>query len=32
VVIATAGYRSPEDKYASAAKSRFEPKDVVIRV
>jgi len=32
VVLATAGYRSPEDKYASAAKSRFEPKDVVIRI
>ena len=32
VVLATAGYRSDEDKYASAAKSRFEPKDVVIRV
>lgn len=32
VVIATAGYRSPGDKYASAAKSRFEPKDVVIRI
>jgi nitroreductase len=32
VVLATAGYRSEEDKYASAAKSRFEPKDAVIRV
>ena len=32
VVIATAGYRSPEDKYAEAAKVRFEPKDVVIRI
>jgi nitroreductase len=32
VVIATAGYRSPDDKYAEAAKSRFEVSDVVIRV
>jgi nitroreductase len=32
VVIATAGYRSPDDKYAEAAKSRFEPGNVVIRV
>jgi nitroreductase len=32
VVLATAGYRSAEDKYADAAKSRFEPKDVVIRI
>jgi nitroreductase len=32
VVIATAGYRSPEDKYAAAAKSRFDANDVVIRV
>ena len=32
VVLATAGYRSGDDKYAAAAKSRFEPKDVVIRI
>ena len=32
VVLAAAGYRSTEDKYAEAAKVRFEPKDVVIRV
>jgi len=32
VVIATAGYRSIEDKYSEAAKSRFEPNEVVIRV
>jgi nitroreductase len=32
VVIATAGYRSADDKYAAAAKSRFDAKDVVIRV
>lgn len=32
VVLATAGYRAPDDKYATAAKSRFEPKDVVIRI
>lgn len=32
VVIATAGYRSAEDKYAEAAKVRFEAKDVVIRI
>lgn len=32
VVIATAGYRSIEDKYAETAKSRFEPNEVVIRV
>jgi nitroreductase len=32
VVIATAGYRSPDDKYAEAAKARFDVNDVVIRV
>jgi nitroreductase len=32
VVLATAGYRAADDKYAGAAKSRFEPKDVVIRI
>lgn len=32
VVIATAGYRSAEDKYAEAAKVRFDARDVVIRV
>ncbi len=32
VVIATAGYRLPDDKYAHAAKSRFDVNDVVIRV
>jgi nitroreductase len=32
VVLATAGYRSAEDKYAEAAKVRFDAKDVVIRV
>jgi nitroreductase len=32
VVLATAGYRSANDKYAESAKVRFEPKDVVIRV
>lgn len=32
VVIATAGYRAPDDKYAEAAKSRFDVDDVVIRV
>ena len=32
VVIATAGYRSPEDKYAEAAKVRFDPKDVIEHV
>src|SRR5205085_4493315 len=31
VALATAGYRSPEDKYAEAAKVRIEAKDVVIR-
>ena len=32
VVIATAGYRAPDDKHAQAPKSRFEAGDVVIRV
>jgi nitroreductase len=32
VVIATAGYRSPTDKYAAAAKVRFPVDEVVIRV
>jgi nitroreductase len=32
VVIATAGYRSPADKYAAAAKVRFPVDEVVIRV
>jgi nitroreductase len=32
VVIATAGYRSADDKYGTAAKSRFDVNDVVIRV
>ncbi|QJW95264.1 NAD(P)H-dependent oxidoreductase [Frigoriglobus tundricola] len=32
VVIATAGYRSAEDAYAGAAKVRFDPKDVIVRV
>jgi nitroreductase len=32
VVIATAGYRAPDDKYAESAKVRFDPTDVVIRV
>ncbi len=32
VVIATAGYRSTEDAYAGAAKVRFDPKDVIVRV
>jgi nitroreductase len=32
VVIAAAGYRATDDKYAASAKVRFEPKDVVIRV
>jgi nitroreductase len=32
VVLATAGYRSPEDKYATAAKSRLETPDVIERV
>ncbi|QDU22887.1 NAD(P)H-dependent oxidoreductase [Urbifossiella limnaea] len=32
VVIATAGYRSPADKYAAASKVRFPVDDVVIRV
>ncbi|MDY3556883.1 NAD(P)H-dependent oxidoreductase [Gemmata sp. JC717] len=32
VVIATAGYRSPDDKYAEAAKVRFPVDEVVIRV
>jgi nitroreductase len=31
VVMAAAGYRSPEDKYAETAKVRFDAKDVVIR-
>jgi nitroreductase len=32
VVIATAGYRAPDDKHAEAAKSRFDVSEVVIRV
>jgi nitroreductase len=32
VVLATVGYRSDEDKYAEAAKARFDANDVVIRV
>ncbi|MCS6865510.1 MAG: NAD(P)H-dependent oxidoreductase [Gemmataceae bacterium] len=32
VVLATAGYRSADDAYATAAKSRFKVEDVVIRV
>lgn len=32
VVIATAGYRAADDKYATQAKVRFDAKDVVIRV
>ncbi|MBM3982863.1 MAG: NAD(P)H-dependent oxidoreductase [Planctomycetes bacterium] len=32
VVLATAGYRAADDKYASATKVRFDAKDVVIRV
>ena len=32
VVIATAGYRAADDKYAAAAKVRFEPKDVIEHV
>lgn len=32
VVIATAGYRSPADKYADTAKARFPVEEVVIRI
>jgi nitroreductase len=32
VVLAAAGYRSADDKYAESAKVRFEPKDVVVHV
>jgi nitroreductase len=32
VVIAAAGYRAADDKYAEAAKVRFEPKDVIERI
>ena len=32
VVLAAAGYRSAEDAYAGAAKVRFDPKDVIVRV